>query len=786
MIDKHTTETLEFPKIVDLIAGKCLTVYGKGEVAGIAPMADPDLINSSLDEISQMRDIINFGTAFPLYRMEEDCGEYLRESQVEGMFLDPLDMLKIEELVAISIGFHNYEKENRENIGEIDRYLRQIRAFPELRDQIRKVVDEDGNIRDNASSKLKGLRADLHESRRKIIARLDSILSERTKRPGWQDDVITQRNDRFVIPVPSSEFSNNLGILHDRSQSGATLFVEPNQTVELNNRIHLLMQEERLEIDRILRALTQEIARRSEPLLENIRLIGRLDRIHACAIFGNEIHGQRPGITDDAAFNLIDARHPLLIMQSGGIESVVPTTIGLDQNRSVVLVTGPNTGGKTISLKTIGLSILMAMSGLHISAGDKSVVGLFSTIHADIGDEQSIELSLSTFSSHIKNIIRGLENASPTTLLLLDEIGAGTDPREGAALAEAIILHAIGSKSRMIATTHYSQLKTLAMDHPEIENASLEFDRETLAPTYRLLLGLPGSSFAVEIAGRLGMPRSICERASQIIGTGEKSLSDLIASLETELAHVKEDRKNLSNRLEKVKQQQSEYETKLHELETDVETKKRTELDETTEYLAQTRRDIEKLVADIRKSQASKDAVKEFHHQLKGREEGLGKRRSKKKPRVADSSVFEVGDRVTLLSLNKDGEIDSLMGNDRARVRVGNITTTAALRDLRKIDGPLAPKLQRSSTSFSSDEDISPEIHLRGMTGDEAIDSLEKFIDRAIVAGLGQIYVVHGKGTGALRRKLTDYLNGHAEVASLRLGNWNEGGAGVTIVKLKR
>jgi DNA mismatch repair protein MutS2 len=784
MIDQHSINTLEFPKVVSKIAGQCRTPFGKEEVNRRQPLYDRPEIERRLTEVTQMKEIISFGRAFPLYRLD-DCRELLDESQVEGMFLDPKEILTVSELVEVSMAIHEYDKEGRENFPAITDYLVRMRAFPELKKEIHRVLDENAEIRDNASSKLKNTRLDLNENKRRIMSRLERILSGQQKQAGWQDDVVTMRSGRYVIPVPTSQYRTGSGILHDRSQSGATLYVEPTETVELNNRINLLMQEERLEMDRILRALTAEIASRSSALLENVRLIGKLDAIYACAQFSRRVKGNQPTIKEAPEFGLIDARHPLLIVQMDDFERVVPITIGLDEARQAVLITGPNTGGKTISLKTVGLSLLMAQSGLHISAGEKSSVGIFKNLFADIGDEQSIELSLSTFSSHMKNIIHGLSGASEETLLLFDEIGAGTDPKEGSALAEAILLYGLQTGSKILATTHYSQLKTLATEYPAIENAALEFDRRTLAPTYRLHLGIPGSSYAVEIARRLGLPQSVCQQASTLVGSGERSLNTLIASLETELTKLKKDSAELDDRLTKARELEKRYQSQIDQLKTDVATERRKALEETELFLDQTRKEIEKLVAEIRQTQASKETVRKFHRAQKGKQEKLKALQLSAEQSADDGAVFHVGDSVEILTLRRTGEIEQLLGNDRAKVKVGKVLTTVELRNLRKVSQSPQLKHPRKAGVISVQQSERPEIHLRGMTVEEALESLEKFLDRAVVAGFSQVYVVHGKGTGTLRRTLTNYLKGHPEVESLRLGNWNEGGAGVTIAKLK-
>ncbi len=786
MVDQHTLQILEYPKIIARIAGKCRTPYGADEISRIRPLYDRTEIERKSLEISQMRDIISFGIAFPLARME-NCRDLLKRSQTEGVFLDPEQILHVLELVDISIDLNGYDREGREKFPTIAEYLTRIRAFPELQKEIRRAIDDTGEIKDSASPKLKQLRAEFADSKRRIISRLTSIQADHPRQAGMQDDVVTMRNGRYVITIPSSQYRNSMGILHDRSQTGATLYIEPQETVELNNRLGLLSQEERLEIDRILRAITAEIAQRSEPLMENTRLIGRLDAIYSCAAFSKETNGSRPIIAEQASLDLIDARHPLLLVKAENAESVVPNSIALTSERQAVLITGPNTGGKTILLKTVGLAVLMAQSGLHISAEEKSSVGIFEHVFADIGDEQSIELSLSTFSSHIGNIVQGIHKASPQTLLLFDEIGAGTDPKEGSALAEAIILYALKRGARLLVTTHYSQLKTLPMDHAEMENASLEFDRKTLAPTYRLQIGLPGSSYAIEIATRLGLPKAVCDQASHLVGSGEKSLANLISSLESDLAVVRKDRAELTDRLDEARRLETQYKAQVEHLTKNADAEKQKALAETEKFLDETRRDIEQLVAEIRTTKADPQAVKEFHRTIQDRAKKLRKKRSASEGPATPPDRFEVGDRVEIISLQQKGEIDALIGDNRARVKVRNIHTTVDIRNLRKIDesGAAPTAATGGATRTTVQQAETPEIHLRGMTAEEAIDALEKYLDRAVLAGLSQVYVVHGKGTGALRRALTEYLQGHPEVASVRMGNWNEGGAGVTIVKLK-
>lgn len=783
--DDHSLDVLEYPKIISILRGLCLTHFGMRLVDQTSPMTDAEKIRNQLDEIVEMKDIIRFGSAFPLYRLDDISGLFER-SKTEGIFLEPLEILNIKEFIDIVRALRDYAPEEREKFPLIANYLKQLNSFPELSKEIGKTIDHDGTIHDNASAKLKKIRMDIADTKRKISRKLNQILSGRTKQPGWQDDTITQRDGRYVIPYLSGQFHQDSGIVHDRSQSGATLFVEPNETVEYNNKLGQNFQQERLEIDRILRALTAKIAEQADKLLTNCDLIGHLDFIHAAGNLAIKTGGEKPDVSGKARFNLIEARHPLLMYYVEDKKEIVANDISLDDGRLALVITGPNTGGKTVALKMVGLLIVMAQSGLHIPADYKSEIGTFKNIFADIGDEQSIELSLSTFSSHIRQIIYAVKHAGPNSLVLLDEIGAGTDPKEGSSLAEAILLKLIRNKVKVIATTHYSQLKTLPMLHAEIENASFEFDRESLRPTFRLQTGIPGASYAVEIASRLGMPQDITDNAADLVGTGERSLTKLIESLEKELATLREDKAALEDKLIKAGQLEEFYISQSNKLENEIEATKKEQLDEIQQTLYETRFEAERIVKKIKEKNASKDSVKQAHKFLKEKENLLNKFRAKQKSKTESNIKFETRDTVKVISLDSEGEIIDLIGNNRARVNLGNMVSTVELSDLEKISGAADKTKGVRRTVGLNEHDIpGPEVHLRGLTVDEATEKIDKYLDSAVVSGLTQIYVIHGKGTGTLRKVISGYLKKHLAVKSFRLGDWNEGGAGVTVVQLK-
>ncbi len=749
----------------------------------MAPLTDSGAITTRLAEVSQMRDIVQFRPALPLYRLDDITG-IISRSKTVGIFIEPADLLLVKELIDVCNALHRYAPDDRHKFPLIAEYLKDLHPLFELSETIGRTIDNDGEIKDSASQKLRAIRGEISNIKRKIVARLDRILSARQKTPGWQDDMITMRDGRYVIPVLSGQFRPDAGIVHDRSQSGATMYVEPNETVELNNGLGSELRNERLEIDRILRALTAQVGEEHHGLLSNTRLIGILDLIHASANFSIKIDGAPPQIKGTSRLDLINSRHPLLMYYTKEKDTVVGNDLALDKGRLGLIITGPNTGGKTVALKTVGLLVLMVQSGLHVPIDEKSEVGVFHNVLADIGDEQSIELSLSTFSSHVRQIAYAVENAHSEALVLLDEIGAGTDPKEGAALAEAILLKLVKNKARIIATTHYSQLKTLPMEHPELENASFEFDRKTLQPIFRLQIGIPGASYAVEIAERLGMNKEITHNASKLLGKTERSLTGLIESLESELAALRKDKAALQDKLKHTAQLEDFYKSQSEKLSREMEQSKNEHLQELENVLAESRLEIERLVKRIRETNASKDSVKQAHKFLQSTANKQEHLKKKYTPPV-ESGKLNAGDMVWIESLRKEGELIEL-GDKHAKVRIANMMFTVDSTDVASAKSPVKDNTATGNAEPSADfERTGPEISLRGMTADEASEALDKFLDTAILTGLSQVYVVHGKGTGVLRKKMAEFLKAHPAVADIRLGNWNEGGAGVTIVKLK-
>jgi len=791
-IDAHSIAVLEFPKVRDIIAGLTLSPYGKEQAEQLRPMFDREAIELALRQSAQMRDIIRFEEAMPLSRVEE-ITELIHKSRLDGYHLEAKQLLTVKLFLDIVIDLHAYgrDEERREKFPDITDILRRFHPKREISKSIGRAIDSGGEILSSASSALARIRRELGDTEVRLKQHLERILSSRRKHAGWQDDVITIRDGRYVIPVLAGEFGPDAGIVHDKSHSGATLFVEPKSAIAINNKLRQLQQDERLEIDRILRELTAMIGDASDEISADIKTFGLLDCIHAKAAFAIKIDAHSPSISDSRELNLIDARHPLLIYASGSAKEVVPLDISLDGSTRGILVTGPNTGGKTVAVKTIGLLTLMAMSGIEIPADHKSKIGVYRKIYADIGDEQSLELSLSTFSSHIRNIIAAINDADENTLALFDEIGAGTDPKEGAALAEVIILTLLSRSCHLIATTHYSQLKTLPLEHPSLVNASLEFDRKNLQPTFRLKVGHPGSSYAIEIARRLGLPQEMAQQAAHILGTGERSLDQLIEKLDNDLDALQRRKRELDDRLAKAQSLEDRYRSKETELEKKEQDLSRRYVEKMERQLHEGKQEINRLVKELRESRASKDKVKETHRTLElqsDRVKDLQRKSARKE--IPDGRILKKGDIVWIEKFGAEGEIVEMLGKKKAKVAIGSAFMTVDTIDLIRRK-PLAGTGGRSRKPSSNIKaaaargEFNPEISLRGMTVDEALEALEKFLDDAMLAGVGQVYIIHGKGTGTLRRSLSAFLKEHPAVESIRIGDWNEGGHGVTIARLK-
>ena len=710
--------------------------------------------------------------------------------------------LGIQEILSICALLENtsrvkaYSRNDRSDApsDSLDAMFQQLSPLTPLSAEIRRCILSEDEISDDASPALRQIRRNMKITNDRIHTQLSGLVSG-SARTYLQDAVITMRNGRYCIPVKAEYKGQVPGMIHDQSSTGSTLFIEPMAVVKLNNDMRELELQEEKEIEVILADLSQQIAMEQEAIALDFTLMVQLDFIFARAALAMEMNGTEPIFNEEGRVLLKKARHPLIPKKQ-----VVPIDIRLGDSFDLLIITGPNTGGKTVSLKTVGLLTLMGQAGLHIPALDRSELSLFHEIYADIGDEQSIEQSLSTFSSHMTNIVSFLEKADSRSLVLFDELGAGTDPTEGAALAISILSYLHEKGVRTMATTHYSELKVYALSAPGVENACCEFNVETLRPTYRLLIGIPGKSNAFAISSKLGLSDDIIQRAREQISEQDESFEDVLSSLEENRVTLENERLEIQKYKQEIQDLKSQLETRQEKLEAqrDKILKKANEeahkvLEEAKEYADQTM----KLFHKFQKNNVDTSAVERERQELRRRmNKAESKMAEKNKPQKPSKELtakdIHPGDSVKVLSMNLKGTVGSRPDSKGYLfVQMGIIRSKVHLSDLELVDEPVitTPSLQKTGAGkirMSKSSSISTEINLLGRTVDEAIAELDKYLDDAYIAHLKSVRIVHGKGTGALRKGIHDYLRRQKHVASFRLGEFGEGDAGVTIVEFKK
>jgi DNA mismatch repair protein MutS2 len=788
-MNQHTLQVLEFDKIRELVAKKTLSPLGRESASELTPLTDQETVLTALTQVSELKRFFQNGGDFPLRRVK-DIRPGLTRCGHQGAVLEPSELLDIEEILSVSQLLLAFNRDRRGECPHLEILIQQITSLEALRKKIDEKIDSKGQVKDDASKKLQGLRRENGTTRDRILAKLRSLLSSVSGRGETKEGIITLRDGRYVIPLRGDQRNRVPGIVHDRSASGATLFVEPVSVIEMGNRLRELELEEKRELLRILRSLTRLVADNAPVINANLLVLQQLDLIYAKARFSLDLDAVQPKLNDRGILKLKGARHPLLMLLGTADGQVVPLDIELGEGFNTLVVTGPNTGGKTVVLKTLGLLSLMTQAGLHIPVHGDSELPIFQEIYADIGDEQSIEQSLSTFSSHFRQIVTVLEHADQNSLVLLDEIGVGTDPEEGAALAMAVLEVLASRNVRTVASTHFGALKLFAHDHPEIENASLEFDRKTLRPTYRFLLGVPGSSYALEIAKRLGMLPSVVKKATSLLGEERQETALLIEDLNRRVGFYERKNAEIQERERILSQLTEDYSQRLERV---GEEEKRIREDahrDAQTVLAEANALVERVIAQIRKAQASKEVIKETHRALDTEAARIKQRLKTIAPRSEPRrGPLKIGDGVWVERLQTDGEVVARVGSrGRYKVRVGNVTVEVEGADLKPSSTP-AKKESKSAVGIDVGEVFADQavnqIDLRGLLADEAIARLEMFLDRAMLAGLSTLLIIHGKGTGALRKRAGDFLKDFPGVKSHRLGAWNEGGDGVTVVELE-
>lgn len=705
---------------------------------------------------------------------------FLQKAQKGGL-LAPEELLCLLELMQTSRQYKEHLLPRAARYPALALYAQRLHTFSALERQIRTCIAPSGEILDTASERLAQLRRDQHRIQKRITEQLQELIHR--WRELLQEPIYTLRSGRYCLPL-RSEFRGRIrGIVHDTSMSGATLFVEPEPIVEMGNRLRELQSLEQEEIEAILYGLSRAVEAESVRLSESVDALGELDAVLAAGRLALDWDCTCPTINAEGYWQLRGARHPMIPR-----EQVVPIDLELGRAFTGLLITGPNTGGKTVTLKTLGLFTLMTLLGLHLPAREGTQIAIPCGLYADIGDEQSLQQSLSTFSGHIRHIARFLKMAQRNSLVLLDEIGAGTDPTEGAALARAILSSLLERGARVLATTHYGELKAFAYEHPQLQNASMEFDLETLQPTYRLRMGVPGASHAIEIAQRLGLPEPVVQAAYHSLGTQQIDIMQMLRKMEAAQRAAEQAEAEWRARSEEVKQLQQRLQKELTAAEQARRTARQQAQQEMEALLKQIREEADALFQQLRQATRESKQTSQIREQLqalqqRAREQVASSPSDLQSP-IPTSQSLTPGMQVRIRSLSQVGVLAELPCEGKATVFVGKLRIPVELDDLEPV-APPAPQSRVKAKRPRPSQPVPPELVIRQLRVDEALPLLEKYLDDALLAGYDMVRVLHGRGTGTLRRAVHEYLSGHPQVASFQLAPREQGGEGVTIVRFK-
>ncbi len=793
-ISEKTLKTLEFDRIREMLADCALTEGAKALALRLEPSDDADIILRKQRYTSDARDLMDI-KGLPPFGAVHDMGDICERAE-KGSALSPRELLSVAGILRSSRMLLDYIRNNKTKDTSLDDIFERLMPSKPTEDKITRAIISEDMIADEASPALGDIRRKMRMASGKIKEALQKYVSGSHSK-FLQENIVTMRNGRYVVPVKAEHKNEIKGLLHDSSASGATLFIEPIAVVDANNELRELESKEQHEIDRILYELSGEVSKLSYSLNLNYKNITELAFIFACASLSERLDAIRPRLSGDRTMMLTKARHPLIPK-----DKVVPIDVRIGGDFDTLVITGPNTGGKTVTLKTLGLFALMAQSGLHIPAEEPSSICVFDKILADIGDKQSIEQSLSTFSSHMVNIVSIVNERTENSLVLFDELGAGTDPIEGAALAISVIEDIREAGALCASTTHYAELKAYALETEGVCNASCEFDVSTLKPTYKLIIGTPGKSNAFAISEKLGLPTRILDKAKEAVSSDNKRFEDVIEKLEISRIQMEKAR-------EEAEQMRSDYE-KFKEESEKIISRRLAESEKETEKAK------EKAAAMIRSAKASSDYILEEMTKLKKQRdaENLGEhliaaRKNVREHLKENKNKFDPieektneeyvlprplkkGDEVLIVSIGKKGFIlDDPAGKDQVNIQAGILKTRAKISDLQLIEGTVtitdAEKKQKAVNDYklTVSRNFRSEVDLRGMMGDEAWFVVDKYLDEALVAGIHSVRLIHGKGTGALRKALWNYLKGDKRVAAYKTAEYGEGDFGVTVVELK-
>ncbi|WP_194745964.1 endonuclease MutS2 [Staphylococcus chromogenes] len=780
---QKTLEILEFDKVKSALLNEVISDLGAEKVRDLTPATDFDTVVHQMEETDELSQIYNQHRLPSLSGLTR-VAPYIKRAQIGGT-LNVQELNAIKQLIQVQNQFKTFyhqllEEDEKVNYPILDSNMQRLPVLTHLYQSIKEKCDAT-DLYDSASYELQSIRSHISKTNQRIKAQLDRIVKSTGNQKKLSDAIVTVRNERHVIPVKAEYRQDFSGIMHDQSASGQTLYIEPSSVVELNNQVSRLRNDEKVEMERILAQLTAEVANEAEQCMLSESIMGHLDFIIAKARYGAKIKATKPTFSETKKIYLPKAFHPLL-----DLNTVVANTIAFEEEIQTVIITGPNTGGKTVTLKTLGLIIVMAQSGLLIPTLDGSQLSVFEHVFCDIGDEQSIEQSLSTFSSHMKTIISILDEANANSLILFDELGAGTDPSEGAALAMSILDHVHNLGAHVMATTHYPELKAYSYNREGVMNASVEFDVNTLSPTYKLLMGVPGRSNAFDISKRLGLSLKIINHAKSMVGQDEQEINEMIASLETNAKRVDDQRielerlvreaEALHEQLSQKYEQYQNYESRLME-----EAKEKA-----NQRVHAATKEADEILKDLREMRDKKGAEVKEHElidkkkQLDDQYEAKSIKQDVKKQR---HDAIQQGDEVKVLSYGQKGEVLELLSDDEAVVQMGIIKMKLPIKDLEKKEK--AKEKPSKMVTRSNRSTVKMELDLRGYRYEEALSALDQYLDQAVLSNYEDVYIIHGKGTGALQKGVQQHLKQHRSVSSYRTGMPSEGGFGVTVATLK-
>jgi len=790
MNDK-TLRILEYDKIINKLVNLAASELGKEMAAKAVPQRDFDKIKRLLKETSDGVGYIVRKGSPPLSGLHDIRGA-LKRAGIGGV-LNPGELLKVADVLYACRNLKNYASEDNTSEGEnvVREFISCLNTNKRLEDNIKNAIISEEEISDDATPELFSIRRKIREQQNAIKDKLNEIVKSSKYQKYMQEALVTMRGDRYVIPV-KQEFRNEVpGLVHDMSASGATIFIEPMAIVETNNNIKQLKVKEQLEIERILAELTAQVTDMADALEANVSLLAKLDFIFAKAKLSVDYNCVCPELNNEKRIIIKRGRHPLLEKSK-----VVPIDLCIGEDFNTLVITGPNTGGKTVTLKTVGLFILMTQAGLHIPASDGTEMAVFKNVFADIGDEQSIEQSLSTFSSHMKNIINILHKADENSLVLFDELGAGTDPTEGAALAMAILENLKQRDAITLATTHYSEIKAYAVSTKGVENACCEFDVETLKPTYKLLIGVPGKSNAFAISQKLGLSKQVINRAKEFLSQEDIKFEDMLLSIEKNRKQSEKEKMLAQSYRQEIERLKNELEEQKAKLDRQKDMILKEAKEKAKKIYADAKAEVEYMISEMKKldmereaaerSKAAEEIRMKLRNKVSSMEESLAEALMPKQRLVKPPENLKPGDTVVIINLDKKGEIVTPPDKDgEAVVQVGIMRINVHVSNLRIVEeNNDGNKKTFNFYNLKKERNVGLELDLRGMTVDEAIERTDKYLDDAIMSGLSEVALIHGKGTGTLRNGIHQYLKTNRNVKSFRLGKAGEGDTGVTIVQL--